>query len=129
MNTHTEQRWLAPGQPQWMWMTHGAHLVVQHGAVVAVLPEAWWADATQATTLTLPAGTAHVAGRSGWVRLNAVGSRSAEVLCVSPAPLPRRGLGAWCEAVVVSLFGARARRLHHLRPLARFGGDQAGERC
>ncbi len=128
MNQQTELRWLQPGQPQWMWVARGAHLLVQRGAVEMVLPQAWWAAETR-NAITLMAGTAHGLRRGGWVQLQAVAGRSAELLCIAPATPPSRGFATRWAGVSAALFGPRARRLHHLGPLARLGRNEAGERC
>ncbi|MGY4828112.1 hypothetical protein ACVNIS_05995 [Sphaerotilaceae bacterium SBD11-9] len=129
MSMQSGQRWLQPGQPQWMWMERDAHLLVQRGVVAMVLPHAWWADAADRTAITVSAGSARGLRRGGWVQLEALGGRSAEVLSIAPATQPDRGLGAWWASASAALFGPRARRLHHLGPLARLGGNEAGERC
>lgn len=84
MTTAPDEIWLQPGRPHTAWMPRGAHLLVQRGGVTLVAPSGDWLDPGQVMQTTLPAGCAHHVRHGGWVRLEAMGLRPAQVRCIGP---------------------------------------------
>ncbi|HEY0819149.1 MAG TPA: hypothetical protein VGD46_10250 [Rhizobacter sp.] len=84
---------LQPGQPQSVWMERDTHVLVERGGVAITLPPEGWFSLGLSMTVTVSAGSAQALPRAGWLRLEALGPRSAQVRLLGERPLGHPGRG------------------------------------